>query len=366
MFLRPRLSLQALAIALTPLALAALLAEAAPRTAEGLSPDEEINVRVYREVSPAVVNITTTTLVRDFFDVYPQKGAGTGFLLDMQGHILTNHHVVAGARELEITLADGSRHKGKLVGADPENDLAIIKLTPPHARTLATVRLGDSKALQVGQRVLAIGNPFGLQHTLTTGVISAVGRPLTDRGGRLIENVIQTDASINPGNSGGPLLNTRGEVIGINTAIFTPSGGSVGIGFAIPIETAKQVIPDLIAQGKPIRPWVGIVSIPLSPRLASALEIPVKEGLLVSEVVRGGPAERAGIRGGTRATRLGELQVYLGGDILVKMEGKPIRTHQELMNILKTRKAGERIKISGYRGPREMTWEVVLQRPPAT
>ncbi len=295
-----------------------------------LSEDEKINIRVYGIASPGVVNITTTIFVRDFFSIYPQKGAGSGSIIDERGFILTNYHVIEGAAELDVVLADGSHHRAKVIGTDPENDLAVIKINPGNKK-LTIIKMGDSTRLKVGQKVLAIGNPFGLDRTLTTGVISAVGRPLTTEEGKLIENVIQTDASINPGNSGGPLLNTKGEMIGINTAIFSPSGGSVGIGFAIPVEIAKGIVPDLIAYGKVKRPWVGVVTIPIWPKLAEALRLPVSD---------------------------------LGGDIITKIDDKPVRSMEELSAILKNKKIGDKIKITILRGKTLQELEIILKERP--
>jgi S1-C subfamily serine protease len=216
------------------------LPEAAPPQ---LDADERNNISVYERVSPGVVNINTTSFVEDFFfGAYPQQGSGSGSIIDTKGHILTNYHVIEGASRLDVTLADNTSYPATVVGADPDNDLAIIRIQAPPER-LRVVPLGSSRNLKVGQKVLAIGNPFGLNQTLTSGIISALGRPLRSENGRTIENVIQTDASINPGNSGGPLLNSAGEMIGINTAIYSPRGGSVGIGFAVPVDIARQIIP---------------------------------------------------------------------------------------------------------------------------
>ncbi len=308
-----------------------------------LTREEEINIKVYKNVSPSVVNITTTTLIRDFFSIYPQKGAGSGSIIDATGYILTNYHVVEGASEITVTLFDGSKHKAALVGIDPDNDLAIIKIKT--TKKLKPVKLGDSDSLQVGQKVYAIGNPFGLNFTLTTGIISALGRPLTTESGRVIENVIQTDAPINPGNSGGPLLDTSGRMIGINTAIFTPSGGNIGIGFAIPVNTARELIPDLIRYGKVRRPWIGIVGVPLWAELSQALGLSVSKGILVSEVVPGGPADRAGIRGGTIPVEISGTIVYLGGDIIVSMDGKPVGSMEDIKRVLKGKRDGETVLV---------------------
>jgi len=324
--------------------------------------EEQNNIEIYRAVSPSVVNITSTTYVQDFFDVYPREGTGSGSIIDADGHILTNYHVIENAQKLDVALADNSHYPARIVGVDPDNDLAVIKINVPRSK-LNAVKLGNSGSLQVGQKVLAIGNPFGLNQTLTTGVISGLGRPLRAPNGRLIENVIQTDASINPGNSGGPLLNSRGEVIGINSAIFTPSGGSVGVGFAVPVDTAKKLIPDLIAYGRARRPWLGIRSYEVNARLADALELPVAEGLLVTEVIRGGSADQAGIRGGNIPTNVRGL--YVGGDVITKIDGQPIRNQDDLTHVLNNKKPGDVVSVEVIRNGRRMTLSMKLQEKPA-
>ncbi len=318
-----------------------------------LTPEEKTNIRVYREASPSVVNITTTTLIRDFFSIYPQKGAGSGSIIDPNGYVLTNYHVIEGASEITVTLNNGDKYGAAFVGADPENDIAVIKI--PAVKGLQPLRLGDSGRLQVGQKVYAIGNPFGLNSTLTTGIISALGRPLTTESGRVIENVIQTDAPINPGNSGGPLINTSGEMVGINTAIFSPSGGNVGIGFAIPVNTAKGLIPDLIKYGRVKRPWLGITGVPLWRELSMALRLPVDTGILVSEVEPGGPAARAGIRGGDRPVEISGIIFYLGGDIIIEIGGRKVASMDDLKKALRGRKEGSVVPVKVVRGRKVLT-----------
>src|SRR6201993_3908506 len=258
-----------------------------------LTEEESINVRIYRQASPAVANILTKATEYDFFmDPVPVEGAGSGFVIDSKGYILTNNHVVEGAQTIEVVLGDQSRYPAKFIGADQRNDVALVKIEPK-GKHLVALQLGDSAGLQVGQKVLAIGNPFGFQSTLTTGVVSALGRTVQTSQSTFIDDAIQTDASINRGNSGGPLINTHGEVIGINSAIYTPSGTAAGIGFAIPINTAKSIANDLITSGRVHRAFLGVQTLSISGGLGEALDLPVQEGLLVQTVPRGGPAAQA-------------------------------------------------------------------------
>lgn len=333
-------------------------------TDPSVATDERNNQEVYRAISPSVVNITSTTYVRDWFAVYPQEGTGSGSILDTQGHILTNFHVIRGAQKLDVALANDHHYEARIIGADPDNDLAVIKINAP-AESLKPIPLGNSKDLFVGQKVLAIGNPFGLDRTLTTGIISGLSRPLrSEFTDRLIEGVVQTDASINPGNSGGPLLNSRGQIIGINTIIYSPSGGSVGIGFAVPIDTAKRIIPDLIAYGRARRPRLGISSYELNARLADALELPIKQGLMVIQAVEGGAADIAGIRGGTQAAQVGSKVIYLGGDVITRVDGQLIRSRDDLDRILNEKKIGDRIEVEVYRNQQRLSITVQLTELP--
>jgi len=312
--------------------------------------DEQNNIEVYEAAAPGVVNITTSSVERDFFfNIVPRKGAGSGAIVDKEGYILTNFHVIQDARHLEVTLADGSKWKGKLVGTDPDNDLAVIKIDAP-SRKLIVIPMGDSDGLLVGQKVLAIGNPFGLGQTLTTGVVSSLGRTLRAQNNTLIEDIIQTDASINPGNSGGPLLNSDGRMIGINTAIFSPTGASVGIGFAIPVNTAKRIIPELITRGYYAYPWMGASITTLLPADARALDFTVEGGALLIEIVRGGPAHKAGMRGGDRRVRLGNRIVIVGGDVVVAADGESIDTADTLIRIIREKRPGDLLTLEVYRG----------------
>jgi S1-C subfamily serine protease len=341
-----------------------LVQPATVQAAPGLTPDEEINIRVYRMASPGVVNITTTAVAYDFFlNPVPQEGTGSGTIIDKTGHILTNFHVIDGARRLEVTLADGSKWPGRAVGADPSNDLAIIKTDAP-VEQLTVVPLGDSSKLVVGQKVLVIGNPFGFERTLTVGIVSSLGRSIRSDNGRSIRGIIQTDAAINPGNSGGPLLNASGEVIGVSTAIFSPSGGSVGVGFAVPINTAKRIIPELISRGRVARPYLGISGHEIVPALAQALRLPVKEGIMVVEVTPGSPAQRAGIRGGDRAVQVGNTIVRVGGDIITEVDGVKVGSFEQLSDFIDAKRPGEAVSLSFIRQGKAHAVEVRLQERP--
>ena len=320
----------------------------------GLTEDESINVRIYRQASPAVANILTKATEYDFFmDPVPVEGAGSGFIIDPRGYILTNYHVVEGAQSIEVVLGDQSRHAAKYIGADQRNDVALIKIDPK-GKQLAALKLGDSNALQVGQKVLAIGNPFGFQSTLTTGVISALGRTVQTSQTAFIDEAIQTDAAINRGNSGGPLIDTHGDVIGINTAIYTPSGTTAGIGFAIPINTAKNIANDLITSGRVHRAYLGVVTFGLGGGLAEALDLPVQEGLLVETVEKGGPADAAGIHGGDRPVQAGLQKFYIGGDVMVAIDGQKVANQFDLNVILNHHRPGETVNVTVYRGGKKM------------
>jgi S1-C subfamily serine protease len=342
-----------------PLSVSALPAPAAG-TERGFDQTETENINIYRQASPAVANIVTRTVEYDFFfNPVPVEGAGSGFLIDNDGHILTNYHVVQGAQTIEVTLGDQSRFKAKLIGADSRNDIALIKIEPKD-RKLTPLVLGDSRNLLVGQRVLAIGNPFGFQSTLTTGIVSSLGRTVQTSESTFIDEAIQTDAAINRGNSGGPLLNTRGEVIGINSAIYAPTGTTAGIGFAIPINTARRVADDLISQGRVRRATLGVEGRALWPGLAEALNMSVEKGILVERVTPGGPAALAGIRGGTKSVLAGLQELRIGGDVLVAVDGKPITTQMDLNLLLNRARPGDTMKLTIYREGKQMDVPVKL------
>lgn len=334
------------------------------QTGAALTEDEKNNIFVYNQVASSVVNVSSVVMELDFFlNPAPKQGSGSGIILDARGYILTNHHVITEAQSIQVTLSDGSSYPAKLVGFDPDSDLAVIRIDAPKDK-LKPIRLGDSDQLQVGQKVLAIGNPFGLKETLTTGIISSIGRSIRAPSGLLIEEMIQTDASINPGNSGGPLLSSRGELIGINTAIFSPSGGSVGIGFAIPVNTAKKVFPQLIARGYVEYPWLGAGLQTLRPSLAEALKLSVRYGVMLAEVVKDGPADRAGLRGATRQVRLGNTIVAIGGDIILQIDGKKAESGDVLIRYLREKRPGDRALLTVLRGGKTINVPLTLGKRP--
>jgi S1-C subfamily serine protease len=330
-------------------------AEAAPT----YDPEEQNNIAVYKRVLPSVVNITSTTLVMNFFyGAVPQQGQGSGFILDKAGHVLTNYHVVAGAnRGIEVMLSNKRRYAAKVVGTDKVHDLALLQIDAPN---LQSVTLADSSELSVGQKVYAIGNPFGLNGTMTRGIISSI-RDIRGSEGAPIGDAIQTDAAINPGNSGGPLLNSRGEVIGINTMIASNGAEqSSGIGFAIPINTAKAVLADLTRYGRVKRPSLGIVSYGIGPDLASQMGLAVDSGVLIQKVVPGGAAERAGLRGGSEQAYVGNMPIMLGGDLIVAVDGQEVTDPQDINALMDKHQAGDTISVTIYRGRKQITMKLIL------
>ena len=340
--------------------------EPEPPDYTGLLELEKTAVKIYYDLNRAVVNITSISLGYSwFFEAYPQSGTGSGSIIDKNGHVLTNYHVIKGAEQLAVTLFDGSRYPAEVVGADPENDLALVSFDP-EGRDLATIRMGSSDELQIGQMVLALGNPFGLERTLTTGIISGLDRPLQTGDGFLLKNLIQTDASINPGNSGGPLIDSKGAMIGINTMIISPSQGSVGIGFAVPVDTAKRVVPDLIEYGRVQRGWLDIVPVPIYPSFARRVGLPVDHGILVSIADPSGNAAKAGLRGGNpgEIITMRNMTIRLGGDIIVKVNKNPIRTLQDYYNALEPTSPGDTTRIEVLRGSTPLSFDVVLTERP--
>ena len=326
-------------------------------------------VGVYEAVGPAVVNITTRAIAFNWFmQAVPQEGSGSGFLFDGDGHIITNYHVVENAEELAVTLADERTFLGTIVGVDPSSDLAVVKIDGEDLPQ--PVLFGDSDALRVGEFVVAIGNPFGQAGTLTVGVISALGRTIESPDQRFIGEAIQTDAAINPGNSGGPLLDLDGRLIGVNSQIISPSRASAGIGFAIPVNTVRRVIPQLIAEGRYPHPWLAARMLSLTPMWAETFreagaDIPVDEGLLVIEVASGSAVEDAGIRGGDRLVVIGNVRVPVGGDVIVAIDGEPVANFEELTVYLETNtRVGDTVDVTLLRDGEELTLPVALDERP--
>ncbi len=324
---------------------------------DALDAEEQNNVAVYHKNIGAVVNITSRVMALDFFyGLVPQEGQGSGFVIDKEGHILTNYHVIQDARSVEVTLHNRKKYKATIVGTDRSHDLAVVQIKAPD---LEPMTLGDSTNLQVGQKVYAIGNPFGLSGTLTRGIVSSI-RQVQEPDGMVIDEAIQTDAAINPGNSGGPLLNWHGEVIGINTMIASNVGQSAGIGFAIPINTAKAVLNDLVTIGRVRRPALGVRTIPIDAGLANEMSLAADYGLLIVQAVPGGAADRAGLRGGTERAYLGNIPIMIGGDLIVAVDGKKIESQQTLAQVMNAHRAGDTVKVTIYRGKNKMDLNVVL------
>jgi S1-C subfamily serine protease len=331
------------------------ITEAAP--SEALDSEEQNNIAVYRKNIPSVVNVTSRAMSFDFFyGMVPQEGQGSGFVIDKDGHILTNYHVIADARQVEVTMHNRKKYKATVVGTDPAHDLAVIQIKAPE---LVPAVLGDSRNLQVGQKVYAIGNPFGLAGTMTRGIVSSI-RPVREPNGAMIEEAIQTDAAINPGNSGGPLMNWHGEVIGINTMILSNVGQNAGIGFAIPINTAKAVLNDLMTLGRVRRPALGVRTIPISPELAEEMGLPADYGLLIVQVTPGGSADQAGLRGGTERAYLGNIPIMLGGDLIVAIDDQKVQDEQDLSTMMDNHRAGDTVKVTLYRNKKKMDVSVSL------
>jgi S1-C subfamily serine protease len=340
----------------------AALSEAAPEgiTDPATATEEQNNIEVYRTLSPGVVFIHSTSYARDFLGfVEPQEGSGSGSILDQQGNILTNYHVIEGAQKLSVSMGGKKEYAATIVGGDPDTDLAVIRLVEKPAGPLTVVPLGDSDKLVVGQKVLAIGNPFGLDRTLTTGVISGLQRPIRARNNRLIEGAIQTDASINQGNSGGPLLDSRGRMIGINSQILSPSGGSAGVGFAVPVSIAKRVVPQLLQSGQVKRPKLGISTRNIE-TIRNQIELPVSDGVLIVQVARGSGAANAGLRG---IQQLANGDVELG-DIIVGIGNEKIANADDLFRVLDKHQIGETVQVHIFRDGRRMTVPVKLMESP--
>ncbi len=325
------------------------------------SAEEQNNIDVYRQAREATVNITSRVYVQNWFlQVYPQEGTGSGFILNADGEILTNYHVVKGASQLTVKLTDQSVHKARVLGTDSANDLALVKIDA--GRKLPTLRLGDSDQLVVGQKVEAIGNPFGFDGTLTTGIVSSLGRDISTEDEDL-RGMIQTDAAINPGNSGGPLLDSHGNVIGINTAIY--GQGNVGIGFAMPINRAKTMLTEFQARGRVAVPWLGIKEVWISGDLAQELQLPTKGGLLIQNVENGSPADEAGLHGPRRVVIVGgSYQLGIGGDLITSVDGQPVDNADVLRKVMNRKRSGEYLTLNVYRGGRTAEVKVKLGEAP--
>ena len=319
--------------------------------------EEQNNIDVYRKNIASVVNIKSKAVTFDFFyGLVPEEGQGSGFIIDKDGHVLTNYHVIEEARQVEVSLHNRKTYRATIVGVDRSHDLAVLQIKAPD---LQPMTLGDSTHLQVGQKVYAIGNPFGLSGTLTRGIVSSI-RSVQEPDGMTIDEAIQTDAAINPGNSGGPLLNWHGEVIGINTMIASNVGQSAGIGFAIPINTAKAVLNDLVTLGRVRRPALGVRTIPIDPDLAEQMGLAADYGLLIVQVVSGGAADRAGLHGGSERAYLGNVPIMLGGDLIVAIDGDKVEEQQDLAQLMNKHRSGDAVRVTIYRGKKKMDVSVTL------
>lgn len=332
---------------------------------EKYTQDEIQNITVYQKCAPGVVNINTQVAGVNWFlePVVQDGGSGSGSIIDKRGYVLTNGHVVKGASKIYVSLSDGTQYEAKIIGQDRDSDLTIIKFDPPEGLVLQTIPFGDSSKLNVGQKVIAIGNPYGFNRTMTTGIVSALGRPIKNPNTqRIIRNMIQTDTAINPGNSGGPLLDTSGKMIGVNTMIYSSSGSSAGIGFSVPAETAIRVASDLLKYGKVRRGQLDVTLVQLNNTIANYANLDISSGLLVSRIQKGGNAEKAGIIQGTQAVRYGYNQniIYLGGDIITNIDGISISSYTDYYSALESKKPGDTISVTVHRNGKDRTVTVTL------
>lgn len=328
--------------------------------------DELQNISVYEKCNEAVVNINTQVMaVNWFLEPVPQEGgSGSGSIIDRRGYVVTNVHVISDAYKIYISLSDGTQYEGRVVGTDAASDIAVLKFDPPKGVELKTIPFGDSDKLKVGQKLIAIGNPFGFERTMTTGIVSGLGRPIQSAAGTIIRNMIQTDTAINPGNSGGPLLDTAGRMIGINTMIYSTSGSSAGIGFAVPVNTARRVVSDLIQFGTVRRGVIDAAYVQLTSSIASYARLEINRGLLVSQIQKGGNAEKAGIQAGTEAVRYGSSRngriIYLGGDVITAMDGISVTSLADYYSILESKRPGDTVKVTVYRKGKYLDLQVSL------
>ena len=327
--------------------------------------DELQNISVYDACNGAVVNINTKVTAINWFlePIVEDGGSGSGSIIDKRGYVLTNVHVIKGATKIYVSLSDGTQYEATVVGQDEDSDLAVIKFTPPEGTVLQTISFGDSTKLKVGQKVIAIGNPFGFDRTMTTGIVSALGRPIKNSSNRIIRNMIQTDSAINPGNSGGPLLDTSGKMIGINTMIYSSSGNSAGVGFAVPAETAVRVASDLLKYGRVRRGVIEVSLVQLNNTIANYANLDIAKGVLVSRATKGGNADAAGIIEGTQAARYGNTIIYLGGDIITKIDNISVTTIADYYSALESKRPGDVVNVTVHRNGKDRTVSIRLADP---
>ncbi len=336
------------------------------KNVEGYTQDELQNITVYEKCQDAVVNITTEVMsINWFLEPVPQEGgSGSGAIIDKRGYVVTNTHVIQDAYRIYISLSDGTQYEGKVIGSDSASDIAVVKFTPPENMELSTIAFGDSSNLKVGQKVIAIGNPFGFERTMTTGIVSGLGRPIQTSNRTIIRDMIQTDTAINPGNSGGPLLDTQGRMIGINTMIYSTSGSSAGIGFAVPINTASRVVSELIQYGTVKRGSIDASFVQLNSSIANYAKLSVSSGLMVSQVVKNGNADKAGLRGGTEAVRYGSSRssqvIYIGGDVITAIDGISVASLADYYSALESKKPGDTVVVTIIRGKQTSNIKIKL------
>jgi S1-C subfamily serine protease len=323
---------------------------------------------IYATARKGVVQVTSTSVVSNnpFLGPQEQQALGSGFVIDKDGHVVTNYHVVQGAKKVQVSFSDNEQRDATIVGSDPSTDVAVLKIQGSWARSLTPLTLGDSRSVQVGDAVVAIGNPFGLERTVTAGIVSALQRQITAPNGFQIDEVIQTDAAINHGNSGGPLLNANGDVVGVNAQIETESGGNVGIGFAIPINTVKDVAGQLIKNGKVEHAYLGIEMATVTSDLADNFRVPVDKGVLIERVRAGSPAAQAGLKGGTTQVVLAGTTYWLGGDVITKVDGQPVDTSDQLASVVTSKEPGDALELEVHRGQEIMNVTIELGRQPNT
>lgn len=342
---------------------------AIPVSSENTYTQEELqNINVYESCNEAVVNINTQVTGINWFlePVIEDGGSGSGSIIDKRGYVLTNVHVIKNATKIYVSLSNGTQYEASVVGLDEDSDLAVIKFTPPEDTELKTIPFGDSTKLKVGQKVIAIGNPYGLNRTMTTGIVSALGRPIKNSNNRIIRNMIQTDSAINPGNSGGPLLDSSGKMVGINTMIYSSSGSNAGISFAVPAETALRVTSDLLKYGKVRRGIIEASVVQLNNTIAQYAQLDISRGLLISRTTKGGNAEKAGIMQGTQAARYGSSIIYLGGDIITEIDNIAISSIADYYSSLENKRPGDEISIKLHRNGKDRIIKLILADPTPT